>query len=665
MIPELGHAALVVGLMISLAQSFVPLLGASKSHLGMMRVGDTAAKAQALLVALSFGCLVYSFVVSDFSVAVVATNSHTVKPMLYKVTATWGNHEGSILLWSLVLALFGALIAVNSAIPSQLRARILSVQGMVGAGFLAFIIFTSNPFERLYPVPLQGNGLNPLLEDLGLAFHPPFLYLGYVGFSTAFSFAAAALIEGRADSDWARLARPWILAAWALLTIGIAGGSFWAYYELGWGGWWAWDPVENASLMPWLLGTALLHSILVVERRRAFVKWTLLLGILTFAMSLVGTFVVRSGVLSSVHAFAQDPDRGVFILGILVAAIGGSLTLYAWRSSELEIGEGFDFVSRESSLLVNNVLLVTALATVFIGTFYPLFIDLMGTDKISVGAPYYAITFVPLVVPLIALMAVGPLIKWRSDDIRETAKRLRLPLISAGVAGLVCAFAGGSDKPMGIVGISLGTWVVLGSLAILARRVRAGEIPILASLHLAMSLPRASYGVVVSHLGMGFLILGVTGASVWVEESVIAMRTGETSNFAGYDITLNDVREASGPDFQAQRASFALRRSEGGSSVTLSPEQRFHIARQMMTTEAAIQSGIWGNFYISIGETDAAGRTTVRMFYHPLALWIWIGALAMAAGGALSLSSGRLFGWMRRPMGVRFRSLTADTGSAG
>ena len=650
MVPDIGKAALTVALMIALAQSIVPLFGAARHDLRLMAFADSSAKAQAFFVALAFGCLIYAFVTSDFSVATVAANSHTAKPLLYKIAGTWGNHEGSMLLWCLVLAIFGAAVSANHEIPVSLRSRVLSVQGMIGAGFLAFILFTSNPFERLFPAPLQGNGLNPLLEDPGLAFHPPFLYFGYVGFSTAFSFAAAALIEGKVDRDWARLARPWVLAAWSLLTIGIAGGSAWAYYELGWGGWWGWDPVENASLMPWLLGTALLHCILVVERRRAFVKWTILLGILAFAMSLVGTFVVRSGVLSSVHAFAQDPRRGTFILGLLVAAIGGSFTLYAWRSPSLTRGDSFDIVSRESSLLFNNVLLVSALGTVFIGTFYPLFIDLIGTDKISVGAPYYALTFVPLAIPLLVAMVIGPMLKWKGDTVSAAFGKLRGSIAAAFICGIgVIAVTRGANLPAA-GGVALGVWVIAGSIAIFLRRIRAGSISFTASLQLAATLPRTSYGVVVAHLGMGLLILGITGSTAWKSENVLAMRPGDSTTFAGYVIALNDVKEGPGPDYQAQRAFMTVSPGPNGAKTQIEPELRYYPARQIETTEAAISSGPLANFYVSIGERDEAGAWTVRLYHHPLVIWIWLGALAMAAGGVLSLSSGKLLALFFAPM---------------
>jgi cytochrome c-type biogenesis protein CcmF len=662
MLPDVGRAALIVALMIAAAQSFLPLIGAGRRDSRLMTFGDSAAAAQGLFVTLAFGCLVASFIASDFSLATVAANSHTEKPLLYKVAATWGNHEGSMLLWSLVLALFGAAIAANRTIPAPLRARVLSVQGMIGMGFLAFILFTSNPFERQSPIPAQGSGLNPLLEDPGLAFHPPFLYFGYVGFSTAFSFAAAALIEGSVCPAWARLARPWILAAWSLLTIGIAGGSLWAYYELGWGGWWGWDPVENASLMPWLLGTALLHCIVVVERRRAFVKWTLLLGTLTFAMSLVGTFVVRSGVLSSVHAFALDPARGVFILGLLVVAVGGSFALFAWRAPKLEAGESFDLVSRESSLLLNNVLLVSALATVFIGTFYPLFIDAIGNDKISVGAPYFTLTFVPLVIPLLIVMTAGPLLRWRADRLMSALRPLRSAVIAACLAALAALLLRSNSGVLGAAGVALGVWVASGSVVILLRRVRAGTVAFSESCRLAVALPRATYGVIVAHLGMGLLVIGIAGAEAWKSEDVVAMRERETTTFAGHSIVLQTVNRSNGPGYESRRAAFVVSPDDGGGSWSLASELRFYPARQMQTTEAAIQSRLLGNLYVSIGEPDETGRWTVRLYFHPLIAWIWIGALLMAAGGFLSLSSGRLFARLRRALhrGAQPQAIAAE-----
>ena len=647
MIAEVGRFALILAFMVSIAQAILPLIGAQRLDRRLMAFGDHAAQAQFFFVAFAFGCLVALFVTSDYSVSVVAANSNAAMPLLYRVTGTWGNHEGSMLLWSLILAFFGATIGTfGKAIPNQLRARVLSVQSLIGVGFLAFIIFTSNPFLRLFPAPLQGNGLNPLLEDPGLAFHPPFLYLGYVGFSTAFSFAAAALIGGGAGAAWARYARPWILAAWTLLTIGIAGGSIWAYYELGWGGWWGWDPVENASLMPWLLGTALLHCALVVERRQAFIRWTLLLGIMTFTMSLVGTFVVRSGVLSSVHAFALDPARGVFILGLIIAATGGSLALYAFRAKSLPLGEPFDVVSRESGLLLNNVLILAAMATVFIGTFYPLFIDLIGRDKISVGPPYYALTFAPLAVPVLVAMVIGPFLKWRKDRLGPALKETRPAFIAAILIGLIVFVFSSEHRVAASCGLALATWVIVGSLEILFRRIKIGRIAFADSVRLAFSLPRSTYGVVVAHLGMGLLVVGVVGSTAWKEEKVVAMHPGSVTHFAGYDVQMLKAELGQGSDYKSQRGLFLASRGEDRTPLLLTPEIRFYPERQTETTEASIRSGPLSNLYISMGEQNG-DSWPVRLYYHPLVVWIWIGAMCMAAGGALSWSTGRLRALLR------------------
>lgn len=642
MVAEAGRFALILAFMISITQSILPLIGAQRGDVRLMLYADFAAKAQFIFVAIAFAALAYCFVISDFSVEVVAANSNAKMPLLYRLTGTWGNHEGSMLLWSLILALFGASIAAfGKNIPHRFRARVLGVQGLIGLGFLAFILFVSNPFTRLFPAPLQGNGLNPLLEDPGLAFHPPFLYLGYVGFSTAFSFAAAALIEGGAGAAWARYARPWILAAWTLLTIGITGGSIWAYYELGWGGWWGWDPVENASLMPWLLGTALLHCALVVERRQAFIRWTLLLAIMTFTMSLVGTFVVRSGVLSSVHAFALDPARGVFILGLIIAATGGSLALYAFRAAKLANGEPFEMVSREAGLLLNNVLIVAAMATVFIGTFYPLFIDLIGRDKISVGPPYYARTFVPLAVPVLVAMVVGPFLKWRKDNLGVAIKQLRNAAIAAIAAGIAVFVLAPSHAILSACALTVAVWIVIGSLQILFRRIRVGKVPVGESIRLAFALPLTTYGVVAAHLGMGLLVAGVAGSTLWKEEKVVAMKPGEITQFAGYDIEMLKAEVGQHQDYEMQRALFSASRGDSTSGLLLRPELRFFPDRQTETTEASIHSGPFANLYISMGE-QSGERWPVRLYYHPLVIWIWIGALAVAAGGALSWSTGRL-----------------------
>ncbi|HVZ68749.1 MAG TPA: heme lyase CcmF/NrfE family subunit [Rhizomicrobium sp.] len=653
MIAEVGRFALILAFMISVSQAILPLIGAYRNDRRLMSFADAAAQAQFFFVAVAFACLVYCFVTSDYSVEVVAANSNARMPLLYRVTGTWGNHEGSMLLWSFILALFGATIGTfGKAIPNRLRARVLSVQGIIGLGFLAFILFTSNPFARLFPAPIEGNGLNPLLEDPGLAFHPPFLYLGYVGFSTAFSFAAAALIEGGAGAAWARYARPWILAAWILLTVGICGGSIWAYYELGWGGWWGWDPVENASLMPWLLGTALLHCALVVERRQAFIRWTLLLGVMTFTMSLVGTFVVRSGVLSSVHAFALDPARGVFILGLIVVATGGSLALYAIRSSKLPIGEPFGLVSRETSLLLNNVLIVSAMATVFVGTFYPLFIDLIGRDKISVGPPFYALTFVPIAIPILVVMVVGPFLKWRQDRLASALRETRPALIAAVLTAVaILALSLGTQIPAAL-GLGLAAWIAVGSLQILFRRIRLGRVAFSESVRLAFALPRSTYGVVAAHLGIGLLVAGITGSVFWKEELVLAMKPGQVTQFAGYKIEMLKAEVGQTDDYEFQRGFFSAAMGEDRSPILLIPELRFYPGRQSETTEASIRSGPIANLYMNMGEQN--GETwPVHLFYHPLVVWIWIGAFFMALGGALSWSNGRLRSLARAPASAK------------
>jgi cytochrome c-type biogenesis protein CcmF len=650
MIPEVGRFALILAFMISIAQAALPLIGAARRDARAMAFGDVAALTQFVLVAIAFLCLLASFAASDFSVQVVAANSHTAKPFVYKLAGTWGNHEGSMLLWSLILAIFGATVGMlGGNIPTSLRARVIGVQGLIGAGFLSFVIFTSDPFARLDPAPLEGMGLNPLLQDAGLASHPPFLYLGYVGFSTAFSFAIAALMEGRADAAWARYARPWILGAWIFLTIGIALGSLWAYYELGWGGWWFWDPVENASLMPWLLGTALLHSALVMERRQSFVRWTLLLAILTFSLSLIGTFVVRSGVLTSVHAFAVDPARGVFILALLGLATGGGLLLYALRAGSLASGAPFDVVSREGGLMLNNAFLVTTTATVFIGTFYPLLIDLIGEDKISVGPPFYAITFTPIAALLLAAMALGPVLKWRSDRILDAARRVRWAGLAGVLAGLAALALSGARAPLAALGIALAGWVIAASLTIVLKRIRAGQVPASESMRLAFALPRSVYGVALAHLGVGLLLAGLVAANAWKQELTGALEPGASLRFAGYEVQMLSVTGGQGPNYEAERSALSFSRG-GEVRFVLTPERRFYPERQTQTTEAAVRNSPSGNTYAALGERGENGRWTVRLYSHPLAMWIWLGAAIMAFGGALSWSDGRLRALSARPI---------------
>jgi cytochrome c-type biogenesis protein CcmF len=638
---EIGHFALILTLTLAVAQSVVPLIGTRLGDLNLMRFGSSAAIGQMVFLTVAFAALTASYVSSDFSVLNVAENSNSQMPLIYKVTATWGNHEGSMLLWVLIMAIFGAAVALfGGNLPAPLKARALAVQGMVGVGFLAFILFTSNPFVRLDPAVPDGQDLNPLLQDIGLAIHPPFLYLGYVGFSMAFSFSVAALIEGKVDASWARWVRPWVLAAWCFLTIGITLGSFWAYYELGWGGWWFWDPVENASFMPWLTGTALLHSALVVERRQTLVNWTILLGILTFSLSLIGTFLVRSGIITSVHSFAVDPTRGVFVLGLIALTSGGALALYAWRAPSLKHGAPFASVSRESSLVLNNVLLVSAAAVVLLGTFYPLVTEITSNDKITVGAPYYNLTFVPMMIPLLVVMVIGPVLKWKRDAIRDGLAKLMRPAIVAGLALAAILVATFGAHALAAFGFGLAIWVIAGSLAILTHRMRLGQVPLGQSLHLARITPRSVWGLVLAHAGIGITVAGITAMSAWKEEALQALPIGGQLDVGGYHVTLKSVDNAKGPNWQSERATFDV--SSNGSHIsTLFTERRFYPVRRYQTTEAGIHTNLITNVYLAIGEKNDRNEWTVRAYYHPLAPWIWFGPMVMALGGFVSLSDRR------------------------
>jgi cytochrome c-type biogenesis protein CcmF len=639
MAPEIGHYALILAFVMAFLQSTVPLAAARWREPTLVRFASQAAIGQCVLIALSFASLTYVFVTSDFSVATAVANSHTAKPLIYKISGVWGNHEGSMVLWVLILAIFGGAVAVfGQSMPATLRCNVLAVQGMIGFGFLAFILFTSNPFERLEIAPLDGNGLNPVLQDPGLAIHPPFLYLGYVGFSMAFSFSVAALIEGKVDAAWARWVRPWVLAAWCFLTIGIALGSAWAYYTLGWGGWWFWDPVENASFMPWLSGTALLHSALVVERRHALVSWTLLLGILTFSLSLLGTFLVRSGVLTSVHAFAQDPARGVFILGLLVIATGGALALYSWRMPNLKFGTPFAPVSREGALTLNNALLSVATGTVFIGTFYPLLVDLMTKDKISVGPPYYNITFVSVMLPLLLVMAVGPMLKWKRDDLKTAKEWLRYAAMAAGAVAVLVFLV--SRGWLASLAFAIAAWVVAGSLLLMVHRFKLGRVPLETSLNLARNSPRSFYGLVIAHTGIGMTVMGVAGMSAWATETSAVMRPGSTISLAGYEVTLRSVNVMPGPNYEIERGTFAVNRNNRLVTQLVS-ERRFYPVREQLTTSAGIRTNLVSNIYVTIGEPDNRGGYTVRLYHHPFVPWIWLGAFVMAFGGFVSLTDRR------------------------
>ncbi len=640
MLAESGTLALILALLVCILQSVLPLIGAAQGNRNLMSFASVCAITGFLLVSYSFAILTFSFVTSDFSVELVAANSQIAKPLIYKFTGVWANHEGSMLLWVLILTLFAFAIAVfGRDLPRTLKARVLAVQGMIAVAFLAFLIFTSNPFARLANPPADGNGMNPLLQDPGLAVHPPTLYVGYVGFSVAFAFAVAALIEGRVDAAWSRWVRPWVLAAWCFLTMGITLGSFWAYYVLGWGGWWFWDPVENASFMPWLAGTALLHSAIVVERRQTLISWTLLLAILTFSLSLIGTFVVRSGVLTSVHAFALDPARGVFILGILALATGGALALYALRIPAVRGGGRFALISREASLTLNNVFLVVAAAVVFFGTFYPLAIDLIGRDKITVGAPYYNVTFVPIFLAVLVFMVIGPLLKWKRDDGSSLINKLRWPFVAAIAAGVGLTVFG-AGRVMTAVGLTLSLWVIFGTLWAFAERVRLARGSVASSLRLLRTMPRAVLGLFVGHLGLGIVVGAIAAVMTWQQENITALGEGDVASVAGYEIRLASVTQRQGPNYEAEQGRFQV--SLGGQSLgEYVAERRFYPVQGSQTTQTSIRTNLISNLYMALGERNDSGKWTVRLYYHPFAPWIWIGGFTMALGGFLSLSDRR------------------------
>ncbi len=642
MIPELGHFALVLALALALVQSTVPFYGAMKGDARLTAVAPAAALMLFLLVGLSFAALVQAYVVSDFSLLSVAENSNSKMPLLYKFTGVWGNHEGSMLLWVLILTLFGALVAAFGAnLPDKLKAIVLAVQGWIASAFLLFILLTSNPFLRLFPAPLEGNDLNPVLQDIGLAIHPPLLYLGYVGCSISFSFAVAALIEGRIDAAWARWARPWTLAAWMFLTIGIAMGSYWAYYTLGWGGFWFWDPVENASLMPWLVTTALLHSAIVMEKRDALKIWTILLAILAFSLSLIGTFLVRSGVLTSVHAFASDPTRGIFILIILCLFIGGALTLFAARAGALAPGGVFAPISREGALILNNLFLTAAAATVVIGTLYPLVLEALTGARISVGAPFFNLTFVPLVAPLLVIVPFGPLLAWKRGDIVAAAQRLIFAFGIAILGAVLAAAVTGSRAALALLGIWLGVWLIAGALSELAFRVKLGGAPLGESLRRLNGLPRSAFGTTLAHAGVGMLVLGIVAATTWAGEAIRSMKAGDTAELAGYTLTLDGFVPRTGSNYSETVARFTVR--QGGRTVAvMEPSKRRFAVRATETSVSAIDTFGFSQLYVSLGDITADGVATVRIYWKPLVALIWLGALVMAAGGLLSLSDRRL-----------------------
>jgi cytochrome c-type biogenesis protein CcmF len=645
MIPEIGQFALMLALAAALVQSVLPILGASRNKVLWMQSAIPTALVQCALLMVAFAALMRSFIVSDFTVVNVVSNSHSLKPMIYKVAGTWGSHEGSLLLWVLILAIFGAGVALlGKNIPASLKARTLSVQAWISVGFLSFMIFTSNPFDRVFPPPMDGNDLNPLLQDIGLALHPPLLYLGYVGFSIVFSFAVAALIEGRVDPAWARWVRPWTLAAWISLTGGIALGSWWAYYELGWGGWWFWDPVENVSFMPWLLGTALLHSAIVTEKRDTFKSWTILLAILTFSLSLLGTFIVRSGLLTSVHAFAVDPERGVYILGLLAVSIGGSLALYAWRAPQLEGGGLFTPISREAGLLINNLLLATATAAVLFGTLYPLLLEGITGEKISVGPPFFNAAFIPLMLPLVFLMGIGPFLSWKRADLPGALQRLKLALAVALVVALWAWWRDTDGPVLGIIAMGLAGWVLVASGREWTSRVKLGAVPLSESLRRAKNLPRAAHGMTLAHMGVGLLIVGMVGSSVWKDERVLFAAPGTVVEIAGYEVRFDGVARVRGPNYVSDMGSLTVFR-DGEMITTLDPERRWYPVAQMQTTESAIRSTLAGDLYVTVGEPAAdqnSGEWTLRVLYEPFVNFLWIGTLFLVIGGCFSLSDRRL-----------------------
>jgi cytochrome c-type biogenesis protein CcmF len=641
-IAETGHYALVLALALALIQSTLPIVGARLRDPALMDVARSTALAQFMFVAASFAALITVHVNSDFSVLNVFENSHSLKPLIYKITGVWGNHEGSMLLWVLILSLFGALVAAfGNNLPASLRAHVLAVQAWIASAFYLFILITSNPFLRLADPPIEGRDLNPVLQDIGLAVHPPMLYLGYVGFSISFSFAVAALVEGRIDAAWARWVRPWTLIAWLFLTLGIAMGSYWAYYELGWGGWWFWDPVENASLMPWLAGTALLHSALVMEKRDALKVWTILLSILTFSLSLLGTFLVRSGVLTSVHAFATDPARGVFILLILCIFIGGSLSLYAWRAPTLKQGGLFAPISREGALVLNNLLLTTACATVFIGTLYPLALEVLTGDRISVGAPFFNLTFAPLFLPLLVAVPFGPMLAWKRGDLLGAAQRL----MAAGVFALltiaiVWAWARGGSA-LAPLAIGLATFVIAGALCDLAERTGLFRVPFAIAIRRARGLPRSSWGTVFAHAGLGIALIGIVCETTWNSEYIGSMKRGDMAKVAGYELKLEDLTQRQGPNFREMAAQFAVTLN-GRQLSEMTPSKRSFTTRGMSTTEAALLTRGASQLYISLGDVASDGTIAVRIYHKPLVLLIWFGPVLMAFGAMLSLSDRRL-----------------------
>ncbi len=631
MIPEIGHFALSLALIVALAQSILPTIGIKQGYANWISLARPAAIAQFCLVALAFACLTYAFISDDFSVKLASAHSNSKLPLLYKISGVWGSHEGSLLLWALILGLWTFAVAqFSKSMPKQIQAQVLAVMGMISIGFLMFMLFTSNPFERIYPIPLEGRDLNPLLQDIGLAIHPPMLYMGYVGFSVAFAFAIAAMIGGRLDSSWARWSRPWTNVAWLFLTIGIALGSWWAYYELGWGGWWFWDPVENASFMPWLVGTALMHSLAATEKRGVFKAWTVLLAVFAFSLSLLGTFLVRSGVLTSVHSFASDPGRGLFILIFLVIVVGGSLLLYAWRAPQIRSHVRFEAVSRETSLLLNNVLLVVAACSVLLGTLYPLILDALGYGKISVGPPYFNSVFVPLTIPIALVVGIAAYTRWKRDSLKRIAPKLLIPFVLSLILGFSAPLLQADYSVNAALGISVGTWTILSTLGLVYDRLNTRS-----GLKAFSSAPLGFYGMIFGHIGLGVFVIGITLTSAYSIEKDIRMQSGESLEVAGYTFTFNGVQNTQGPNYAAQQGDIVVTR-DGQIVSQLDPQKRVYQSGTPMT-EASIDAGFFRDLYVALGEPIGdEGAWAVRIYHKPLIRWIWLGCLIMAFGGFLA-----------------------------
>ncbi len=656
MIYELGHLALILALAMALAQSVLPLIGAHTGNAAWMALARPSARGQFLFLVIAYGCLTHAFVVNDFTVALAANHSNSHLPLIYRLTAVWGNHEGSILLWSLILGGWTLAVSIFSRqLDERMVARVLGVMGLISCGFMLFTLLTSNPFERMFPPPADGNDLNPLLQDPGMVIHPPMLYMGYVGFVVAFAFAVSALLSGRLDAAWARWSRPRTTVAWCFLTCGIALGSFWAYYELGWGGWWFWDPVENASFMPWLVGTALIHSLAVTEKRGGFKMWTALLAIMAFSLSLLGTFIVRSGVLSSVHAFASDPARGVFILGFLALVIGGSLTLFALRAPRVGLGGGFEPISRESMLLANNVLLLVAASAVLLGTLYPLVIDALGMGKLSVGPPYFDTVFVPLMTPALFLMGIGPIARWRQASLPDLAYRLRWAFGVSAASALVAFFALGKWTPMIGLGLALAVWIA--STVVVALVVRLQENSSATWSRRLLAQPGSFYGMLLAHFGVAVFVVGVTIVSGFTTENDVRMEVGDSAAVAGYQVRLDKIEDVVGPNYQASRATLTISR-DGALVATVTPDRRVYNVSRSPMTEVAIDRGLLRDVYIALGDPVSATAWSVRLHHKPFVNWIWIGCVLMALGGLLAVMD-------RRYRKVRVRSQVAAPATGG